>query len=317
MKARITYRLPNELEVHSYQGMLRDGLIKGAFVFSEFSGEKCWSIVQETESNSELKLPKRQKFFEANRSEYEASLKNIIERIKNTDELEKVVFSRNIQEARGSKTVVQLFEQLSSNRPSAFVYLLESEQHGIWLGASPEVLIHGEGKSFKTYSLAGTRPSTDSNWTAKEIREQELVTEYMSHILKDYDPSLNVGKVTERLAGNVKHLLTELDFQLESDQLENLIHELHPTPAVCGLDKTLALEIIQEMEGYERNLYAGFIGPYQVGGSTSLFVNLRCAQLDDERITLFVGGGVTAESIPSSEWEETELKSQSIRSLLD
>ena len=135
----------------------------------------------------------------------------------------------------------------------------------------------------------------------------------MSHILKDYDPSLNVGKVTERLAGNVKHLLTEMDFQLESDQLENLIHELHPTPAVCGLDKTLALEIIQEMEGYERNLYAGFIGPYQVGGSTSLFVNLRCAQLDDERITLFVGGGVTAESIPSSEWEETELKSQSIR----
>ena len=88
--------------------------------------------------------------------------------------------------------------------------------------------------------------------------------------------------------------------------------KLHPTPAVCGLPKKEAFEFIQENEGYDRGFYAGYLGIDSQRRTKEYFVNLRSAEFCQNQIKIYVGGGVTAESNPQKEWEETELKSGTI-----
>ena len=316
MHARVTYRFPHESEVQVVQGRLLEGLIPNSFVLSEFTGKKQWSIVDEKNASGDIQLPMLPDQNDIGRAEYRAKLNELISRIESDDDLEKVVFSRRIQLTTPQTSFKLLFEKLAAIRPTAFVYLLESELHGVWLGASPEVLVHGNGSSFKTYSLAGTLPLKGASWSQKEIREQEIVTSYMSEILRAFDASVGISEVKERQAGNVKHLLTELEFNIRPDQLEEVLRKLHPTPAVGGLSKTKALKLIDQLEEYDRGLYAGFLGIYKPEGNTALYVNLRGAQMDSTKTIIYVGGGITADSNPNSEWEETELKSQSIRELL-
>jgi isochorismate synthase len=83
---------------------------------------------------------------------------------------------------------------------------------------------------------------------------------------------------------------------------------LHPTSAVCGVPKAPSLDFIDKVEGYDRSFYSGFLGPAQVGGDTHLFVNLRTVRFKDGKATFFAGAGITEDSVPAREWEETELK---------
>lgn len=80
-----------------------------------------------------------------------------------------------------------------------------------------------------------------------------------------------------------------------------VLDELHPTSAVCGMPKHQALEFILAHEGYDRQFYSGFLGPVHMEGRSSLFVNLRCMQLAADYASLYVGGGITAQSDPASE----------------
>src|SRR6202021_687877 len=97
----------------------------------------------------------------------------------------------------------------------------------------------------------------------------------------------------------------------------NLVSELHPTPAVCGIPLNDATQFIKETEGYDRGYYTGFLGPCNMDGKTELYVNLRCAELFADCINLYVGGGITKDSIPENEWEETEMKSKTLLSALE
>jgi isochorismate synthase len=94
-----------------------------------------------------------------------------------------------------------------------------------------------------------------------------------------------------------------------------LLNKLHPTPAVCGLPKKDAFDFIIENETHDRGFYAGYIG-IETQSSNEYFVNLRCARFFSDRINLFVGGGITADSRPENEWTETELKSGTIMKAL-
>jgi isochorismate synthase len=87
---------------------------------------------------------------------------------------------------------------------------------------------------------------------------------------------------------------------------------LHPTSAVCGMPRKEAHEFLQENEGFDRSFFAGFLGPVNIEGETSIFVNLRTASFNGGRAILYAGAGVTEDSDPEKEWEETELKCQII-----
>ena len=73
-----------------------------------------------------------------------------------------------------------------------------------------------------------------------------------------------------------------------------------------------ALSFIQQHEGYDREFYSGYLGPVNVGNKTHLFVNLRCMKIQNNVATLYAGGGITEDSEPEKEWQETEMKCQTM-----
>ncbi|MCF6171667.1 MAG: chorismate-binding protein [Bacteroidales bacterium] len=250
--------------------------------------------------------------------EYLSTVQNLIDKLK-AGELQKVVLSRIVQAEAEKVDKGQLFTKLEQKYPDAFVYLMHLPRMGTWTGATPETLLKvGDGFA-KTVALAGTMPVERMNWTDKEREEQQMVTDFIEEALVTEGISgfQKFGPFTLK-AGKLAHLKTT--FQISVEQLKgktgSFIARLHPTPAVCGLPKEEAFELIRETEKHERELYTGFLGPWNIKGESALFVNLRCARLQENSASLFVGGGITAASIAADEWQETENKAETLLSVL-
>ena len=219
------------------------------------------------------------------------------------------------------------FVELCVRYPRAFISLVAIPGVGTWIGASPEVLLTVDKDSLTTMALAGTqrrpedRPLDVVQWGAKERVEQEMVSAY----IRAFFQQAGVARVTEAgpqtvAAGNVVHLQTIFRVDTAGDDrfvlANRVLQELHPTSAVCGMPKQKALSFILANEGYDRSFYSGFLGPVHVAGESHLYVNLRCMRLDESSATLFVGAGITANSDPAAEWRETELKADTMLSVL-
>jgi isochorismate synthase len=99
-------------------------------------------------------------------------------------------------------------------------------------------------------------------------------------------------------------------------RLWELVEALHPTPAVAGQPKDEAIRYIKELEPHDREYYTGFLGPVTKDREMDLFVNLRCMKVTPEFLALYVGGGITLDSDPADEWEETRLKAESLLQIL-
>lgn len=207
--------------------------------------------------------------------------------------------------------------------PNAFVNFFHIPKIGTWMGATPELLIETKGDIFKTMSLAGTQAATGDNplksaaWTQKEIEEQALVSRYIVSCfkkirLREYEES---GPKTV-LAGNLLHLKSDFRIDMKATgfpQLGSLMLELlHPTSAVSGMPRKESQEFLRQHEELDRSFFAGFIGPVNIQEETSIYVNLRTAELFKDKALLYAGAGVTEDSDPEKEWEETELKCQII-----
>ncbi|MDZ7613679.1 MAG: chorismate-binding protein [Flavobacteriaceae bacterium] len=88
------------------------------------------------------------------------------------------------------------------------------------------------------------------------------------------------------------------------------------------MPKETARNFIMEHEGYDRSFYTGFLGEINLNSgdeksaSTHLFVNLRCMELFEDKAVIFVGGGITSDSIKEKEWEETVAKSATMKAIL-
>jgi isochorismate synthase len=236
-------------------------------------------------------------------------------------EMEKVVPSRTRFVKLSSEfDIVDSFQRLCNAYPNALVSFVSSPETGSWLGASPETLVSVENKSiFKTVALAGTKlhePGTNLKtvaWTQKEIEEQALVERYIISCFKkirvrEYDEH---GPKTV-VAGNLLHLKSDFTVDMKAINFPQLgsvmLQLLHPTSAVCGMPLEPAMEFLKKHEGYDREYYAGFLGPVNVDQNIHIFVNLRCMKLVDGGALLFAGAGVTNDSIPEHEWKETEMK---------
>lgn len=241
-----------------------------------------------------------------------------------TGKYDKIVLSR-IKTVSGKflPHLTKIFRLLCESYPGAFVYLFRIKDH-CWVGASPEPLICSKENKLLTVSLAGTRPYSEenldvANWNQKEKEEQEYVTQYIEQILAEYGIkrySKN-GPFTKR-AGRILHLRTDFlfDKELAGKNLFPLIKALHPTSAVCGIPMGGSLNFIKDSELHDRQYYAGFLGPVGINNNVQLFVNLRCMKVLENQLVLFVGGGITSKSVPEDEWEETEIKAETLLSVV-
>ncbi|RXK50962.1 chorismate-binding protein [Aquirufa rosea] len=261
-----------------------------------------------------------------------------IEEIK-SGTFQKVVLSRTDEvEFPGNFSTLKAFGQLCQAYPNAFVCALYiPELASTWLCATPETLVEQDAQGiFRTIALAGTQSALDADgqivspqnarWSQKEIEEQAYVCRYIIECfkkirLREYQ---EIGPKTI-LAGNLLHLKTEftVDTQaLNFSQLPGiLLSLLHPTSAVCGTPKVEAIQWISQAEKHARELYSGYLGPVNLGDEIHLFVNLRTVKIAQEetvcRATYFAGCGITEDSDPEKEWQETVMKCQTLQQVLE
>jgi isochorismate synthase len=235
--------------------------------------------------------------------------------------MKKVVFSRVKKVSFPTKNIQLLFNSLCEKYPKAFVYLASSSLFGTWIGASPEILLEVHKQSVFTMSLAGTKAlENQEDWDKKEIEEQQFVTDFILETLSEQGISdvESQGPYSFE-AGPIKHLRTDISFDLGNRTTLELASALHPTPAVSGLPQALAIELIEAIENhdlnYNRFLYAGYLGLVSPE-HTKLFVNLRCCQIQPDAAYLYVGGGFTKDSNIELEWQETERKSKTLLSVI-
>lgn len=253
---------------------------------------------------------------------FETYTKNVslaIQSIENK-EFEKVVISKTkVEPLSENFDVSALFSNLLNNYADALVYVFQFSKQHCWMGASPEPLLINEGTQFSTVSLAGTQVATNNFtpiWSEKEIREQAIVSQYISNELNKCNVSLlNISETESFRAGNLIHLLTKFSFQ-STMTIDAFIKALHPTPSIAGMEKQNAIEFIVANEKHNRSYYSGYLGMLNINEKSNIYVNLRCMQLFNTHCVLYAGAGITANSDPEKEWHETENKLLTLRRFL-
>ncbi len=222
----------------------------------------------------------------------------------------------------------QMFNDLCKAYKNAFISLVSIPGAGTWIGASPEILIQIKGgRYFETVSLAGTQACGKDTipqqvaWTQKEIEEQALVSRYVINCfkkirLREFEEA---GPKTIR-AGNLLHLKTTYKVDMEAVNFPQLgsvmLDLLHPTSAVCGMPLEAARDFIHTYEKYPRSYFSGYLGPVNFEDETQVYVNLRCMEFRNSEALLYAGAGVTEDSDPQKEWEETETKLHTLLTII-
>lgn len=245
------------------------------------------------------------------------SIETAIKDIK-TGNLEKVVLSRLkvIDKPQGFHAQ-RMFERMCNAYPDAFNYIFDSESTGCWIGATPETLYSEHNGKGQTMALAGTLPVDKGSWSNKELIEQKVVKEAIEKKLNTVGVAYSVSDTHDQQAGRIRHLCNDFSIDPKHVSAKEICRALHPTPAVCGSPTDKALNEIKQLENHNRELYCGYLGYRDAGNNVSYFVNLRCMQVFEDKLVLYLGGGINAQSDPEKEWEETELKARTLLDLVE
>ena len=236
------------------------------------------------------------------------------------DENLKTVLSRVVTGVTKVKEIAKGAQTFFAENPGTFRLLLQTYNGHIWLMATPEVLLEMQPYgTFRTMALAGTRPVTkkETPWDAKNLSEQKIVSDYIRSILENRDATFTAAGPKTKISGAIEHICTEFIGQIDTDL--SLIDLLSPTPAVAGFPKEESIELISRLEDYRRTFYSGYTLVKNQEGTTTAYVNLRCACVEKNtgRYAVFAGGGITASSQPEAEYAETSLKAGKLIEVLE
>ena len=254
---------------------------------------------------------------------YQNHIQTYLDFFENSD-TQKAIYSRiKKTELPEDFDLISFFEKIEKAYSRAMVYVVNLPGLGLWVGASPEKLLTYKNGMAETVALAGTqRILAGKNvknlmWRKKEIEEHGMVVDYIFEKIKNNNLEiLNRSETYTSQAGAMAHLKQRFEIKITKSELPKFIQDLHPTPAVCGLPKEKALDLIYKTEPYDREYYAGYLGMVE-GSSVDFYVNLRCMKIHKNTAALFVGGGITVNSDAKKEWEETELKAKTLLNILD
>jgi menaquinone-specific isochorismate synthase len=254
------------------------------------------------------------------RAVWRDSVDDAVDRI-HEGELRKVVLAQALRTTLETPlSVPDVLSRLGDTYPDCYRFLVEPEDGGSFLGATPERLVSLRGRTVETGALAGTTGRGDTpeedEWLARELlddaknaHEHELVADAIGDQLEPFAASVATGSRRIRRLATVQHLETPITAELEADEhVLTLVEALHPTPAVGGLPPDRALRTIRETERFDRGWYAAPVGWFDAAGYGSFAVALRSAVARGDVATLFAGVGIVADSDPDREWDEVDLK---------
>ena len=281
-------------------------------IYAQYDAETLQRISETLPDGHLRKIPRQS----TSREEYSKAFGRAM-RLLTEGSLKKVVLSRTILQNTSDTDWGKVFGLLAKQYPSAFVFAYYTPETGAWMGASPEILGTLHDAEFRTMSLAGTRAAgTQKAWGKKELEEQQYVTNYIETLFKQKSIPYVLSSQYTRKAGTVEHICNDFIAHFHSPEAAMpFIDCLYPTPALAGMPKDAAIRTISEIETHSRGCYGGYAGLFYPGGF-DYFVNLRSLQFDGEYSRLFVGGGLTVDSVEDSEWRETAAKAQTLLKFL-
>jgi len=245
--------------------------------------------------------------------------------------LDKVVLARAHRATAAAGTRyggAETFAAATARDTRALCFAIGRMGHGMFVGATPELLVDVRGAHVCTTALAGTAPRhaepTEDARRASELllrgkdqREHAWVERALHETLAEHCTSVTSGPTGLRSTPDMHHLETPLaGVQRRSDGVVTWIERFHPSPAVAGTPRQAALAQLRRSEPTERGWYAGPIGYATATGDGAAWVAIRSAHLEGDRALLYAGAGIVRDSVAQNEWAETELKLGSMRAAL-
>ena len=254
------------------------------------------------------------------RDGFEASVQRVIEAIEKGT-AKKVVLARDLTTATPQDFDIRpVLAKLADKYPSCWVYSVDGT-----FGASPELLVrvaHGQVSARVLAGTAGrgTDPAVDQAIAAalagssKNLAEHTFAVDSLVQALEPFCDHVDADSEPFSLAlPNVWHLASDVHGVLKQDSsVLDLADALHPTAAVAGTPRSAAQQLIEQLEPFDRGRYAGPVGWIGADGDGEWAIALRGGQLGSDEITAYAGCGIVAESEPSAELAETDLKFQPI-----
>ena len=258
--------------------------------------------------------------------DWSAMISDALSKIKSRD-LEKVVLARvkklNIE---GEFNLIEIIEKLKAQFPECYVFAWKNN-NSIFFGASPEMLGRISKNKFETDALAGSIKrgineeedlilENELLSDSKNMHEHNSVVKFIVENLSKLSESVNYDKTKIKKLKNIQHLWTPIYAIIRNDvSVVLLIKSIYPTPAICGLPKERALKVIEQLENFDRGLYAGILGWFNVERYGEFAIGIRSALYKNSFLYAFAGCGIVEGSEIKSEFEETELKLKPMLSL--
>jgi len=221
---------------------------------------------------------------------------------------------------------LSLYRALRSVNPSPYMFYYDMGDHHV-VGASPEILVRLEGDEVTVRPIAGTRPRGKSPQQDAELA-QELLSdpkELAEHLMLIDLGRNDIGRVaqngtvklTEKMIierySHVMHIVSNVEAELKPGlNAMDVLKATFPAGTVSGAAKVRAMEIIDELEPSKRGIYAGAVGYLGFNGDMDLAIALRTAVVKDSMLYVQAGAGIVADSVPDSEWMETQSKARAV-----
>jgi len=219
-----------------------------------------------------------------------------------------------------------LYRALRTLNPSPYMYYLNCGDHHV-VGASPEILVRLEKDTITLRPIAGTRPRGKTREEDEQLAAELLADpkERAEHVMlmdlgrNDVGRVARTGsvKVTESMLierySHVMHIVSNVEGTLKPglDAIA-VLKATFPAGTVSGAPKVRAMEIIDELEPTKRSIYSGAVGYLGFNGDMDVAIALRTGIIKDNMLYVQAGGGIVADSVPASEWQETQNKARAV-----
>ncbi|HEX2621336.1 MAG TPA: isochorismate synthase [Phototrophicaceae bacterium] len=285
------------------------------------------SVSPASSSDNFASIPSYRFSYPLEQQDWNRQINETTHRIK-AGELEKVVLSRTCDvNFTAPVDPLNALSRLRERYPDTYRFLLEPLPGQAFFGATPELLISVNGRQIFTGALAGSIKRGATNQeddqiaaqlfpNPKERHEHNLVVIALEDLLLPITSKLNVPEAPQILKlSNIQHLYSPITGELKSDlSVLEVVEKLHPTPALGGYPRQIAVETIRQNELIARGWYAAPVGWVDAQGNGVFAVAIRSAVSNGNQARLYAGVGIVADSDPDREWDETRLK---FRPMLD
>jgi anthranilate synthase component 1 len=221
---------------------------------------------------------------------------------------------------------VDVYRALRALNPSPYMYFVDLGGTQI-VGSSPEILARLKDGKVVVRPLAGTRKrgATEEEDRALEAELLADPKERAEHVMLIDLGRNDIGRISEtgtvevsesfviERYSHVMHIVSQVQGTARPGlSYMDVLKATFPAGTLSGAPKIRALEIIQELEPYKRNIYAGAIGWIGWWGDADTAIAIRTAVIQDGRLHVQAGAGIVYDSDPAAEWEETMNKGRAL-----